>query len=364
MAGAKQDYRSLLAGGRFLVTFGLKSDFSKLEKLLLLLLLAAFGFGFLRAVSYPIWAWDALSTWGLKAKAFYLAQGLDMSRFEAHNYYPSLVPLLMAYLYFWLGSVADHLVKAVFPLWGGAIVVLFFSFLRRLGVNRAGALGAAAFLVLNGATFMTHLFIAYADLALTYYQLAAAGLLYLWLWEEAPAGSGPLIACMCGGMAWSKYEGWPLVMITFLAAGLTLLWLRPPRVWKRILSLVLMGLGGWFFSLPWRLFVSLQGLEVGRDHIGGLSLPPVLSRRLVCTQGPDLDSLFRPALANHIFEFYSVGLVDFPDPSNVSGIICRQAIWRPLPWLTLWCQLPRRSFPCMCGPRWTVCCCTWRRRAA
>ena len=78
-----------------------------------------------------------------------------------------------------------------------------------------GALGAAAFLVLNGATFITHLFIAYADLALTYYQLAAAGLLYLWLREEAPAGSGPLIACMFGGMAWSKYEGWPLVLITF-----------------------------------------------------------------------------------------------------------------------------------------------------
>jgi hypothetical protein len=269
----QEDCRSLVAGGRLLVTFGLRSDFSKLEKLLFFLLLFAFGFGFLRAVSYPVWAWDGLSTWGLKAKAFYLAQGLDMSKFEAHNYYPNLVPLLMAYLYFWLGSVADHLVQAVFPLWGGGIVVLFFGFLRRLGVKRAEALGAAAFLVLNGATWMTHLFIAYADLPLTYYQLAAAGLLYLWLWEEAPAGSGPLIACLCGGMAWSKYEGWPLVMITFLAAGLTLIWLRPPRVGKRLLSLALMGLGGWFFTLPWRLFMGFQGLEVGGDHIGGFYLP-------------------------------------------------------------------------------------------
>ncbi len=109
----------MVAGGRLLVTFGLRSDFSRLEKLLLLLLLAAFGFGLLRAVSYPIWAWDALSTWGLKAKAFYLAQGLDMSRFEAHNYYPNLVPLLMAYLYFWLGSVADHLVQSRLPPVGG-----------------------------------------------------------------------------------------------------------------------------------------------------------------------------------------------------------------------------------------------------
>ena len=73
--------------------------------------------------------------------------------------------------------------------------------------------------MLNGATFLTHFFIAYADFPLTYYQLGAAGLLYLWLRGEAPAGSGPLIICMCGGMAWSKYEGWPLVLITFLAAG-------------------------------------------------------------------------------------------------------------------------------------------------
>jgi hypothetical protein len=273
---ARQDGRALVAGGRFLVTLGQGSDFSFLEKLFLLLLLAAFGFGFFRAVSYPIWAWDALSTWGLKAKAFYLAQGLDMSRFEAHNYYPNLVPLLLAYLYFWLGSVADGLVKAVVSLWGGGIVVLFFSFLRRLGASRAQALGGAAFLVLNGAAFIMHLFIAYADLALTYYQLATVGLLYLWLRDEAPAGSGPLIACMCGGMAWSKYEGWPLVLITFLAAGLTLVRLRPPRLSRRLLSLVLMGSGGWFFSLPWKLFVGLQGLEVGGDHIGGFYLQQFL----------------------------------------------------------------------------------------
>lgn len=268
----REDWRCLVMKGRILATCGYYSQLSISERLLLFLLMAAFGFGFLRAVSYPVWAWDALSTWGLKAQAFYLGQGLDMSRFEAHNYYPNLVPLLMAYLYFWLGSVADGLVKAVFPLWGGAMVVLFFSFLRRLGVNRAGALGAAAFLVLNGATFITHLFIAYADLALTYYQLAAAGLLLLWLRAVAPAGSGPLLACMFGGMAWSKYEGWPLVMITLLAAGLTLLWLRPPQLFRRIVSLLLMGAGGWFFSLPWRLYLGLQGLEGGGDHIGGFHL--------------------------------------------------------------------------------------------
>jgi hypothetical protein len=265
----QSDCLALWTRGRILLSCGYTSDFTRVEKLLLFLLIAAFGFAFLRAVSYPIWAWDALSTWGLKAKAFYLARGLDMSRFEAHNYYPNLVPLLLAYLYFWLGGVADSLVKAVSLLWGGAALILFFRFLRRLGVARLYALGAAAFLVLNGATFLTHLFIAYADLPLTYYQLAAAGLLYLWLWDMAPAGSGPVIACLSGGMAWSKYEGWPLVLVTFLAAALTLLWLRPPQLFKRLLSLVCMVAGGWFFSLPWRIYVGLQAMTAGADHIGG-----------------------------------------------------------------------------------------------
>lgn len=265
----QEDGRTVLRGVKTLLTLGVGSRLARLDRILLIMLLAAFGFALLRAISYPLWAWDSLATWGLKAKAFYLAQGVDLSRFEAHNYYPNLTPLLMAYLYFWLGGVSDHLVKALFTVWGGMLVVLLFALLRRLGVARTEALGATAYVVLNGATFLVHLFIAYADLALAYYQLAAAGWLYLWLREEAPRGSGPLLACLCGGMIWSKYEGWPLVLIMFLAAGLTLLWLRPPGVGKRLTGLLLMLLGGWCFSIPWRLFVGLQGLEAGVDHIGG-----------------------------------------------------------------------------------------------
>jgi hypothetical protein len=33
-----------------------------------------------------------------------------------------------------------------------------------------------------------------------------------------------------------------------------------------------MAVGGWFFSLPWRLFVGLQAIEAGGDHIGGFYL--------------------------------------------------------------------------------------------
>ncbi len=263
------DGRSLKSCFFAIATLGTKPGWSRIEQAFLLLLILAFVFATLRAMLYPFWAWDELATWGLKAKAFYLARGLDLSRMEAHNYYPNLVPLSLAYLYFWLGGVVETWAKAFFPLCGGSLVLLFYSFLRRLDVTRAAALVATAFLVLNGTTFLSHLFIAYADLMLTYYHLGAAGLLYLWVRGEAPAGSATIISCYAGGMAWSKFEGWPLVLIMVLAAMLTLVWLRPAGFGKKISAVLLMGLGGWLLALPWRQFVHLQGWDVGLDHVGG-----------------------------------------------------------------------------------------------
>ncbi len=265
----QDDCRRLYALGKNILTLGRRANFSRFEQVGLLLLIGVLAFGFLRATLYPLWEWDALSTWGLKAKAFYLGQKIELTRFEAHNYYPNLVPLLIAYLYYWFGGVSDYMVRAVFPCWGSAIFLLFYSLLRRLEVRRSMALGATAFLALNGATLVTHLFLAYADLALTYYHLAVAGLLYLWLQDQLPAGGLGLIICMSGGLSWCKYEGWPLMLIILLAAGLTLLWLRPPQWPRKMFSLALMGLGGWLFTLPWNWFIVRHGMTAGVDHLGG-----------------------------------------------------------------------------------------------
>jgi hypothetical protein len=233
------------------------------------LLAALFLFVTLRAVVYPVWAWDGLATWGFKGKVFYLRGAVDLSGFEAHNYYPNLVPLLLTYLYLWLGQVSDHLVKIIFPLWGGALLLMLFGMLRRLSLDRTPALGVTAFLALNGITFITHLHIAYADLALTCYTLGAAGLIYLRLAGAAPPRALPLAALCMAGITWSKFEGAPLAGSILLAAGLTLIWLRPPRLLRALASLA-WPLGGMLLGyLPWRLFALSQGIETGSDHILG-----------------------------------------------------------------------------------------------
>jgi len=232
--------------------------------LMVLLLYAA-----LRAALYPMWAWDAIATWGCKARVFYATQGLDLTCIDAHNYYPNLLPLLLSYFYFCLGRVNDHLVQGIFPLWGALLLALLYSLARRLTLSRRQALGLTAFLALNGTVFVVHLYIAYADLPLAYFTLGAAGLIYLWLADQAPRGSLALTGLFLAGMAWCKYEGPPLAATVILAAALTLTWLRPPGLWRRLLSLSLPLTGLLLGYLPWRLFAIQQNLSIGADHMQG-----------------------------------------------------------------------------------------------
>jgi hypothetical protein len=231
------------------------------------LLALVFLYALPRAALYPMWAWDAVATWGCKARVFYVSRGLDLTCIEAHNYYPNLVPLLLSYLYFALGQVNDSLAKVIFPLWGALLLGLFYSLAARVGLSRRRALGLAAFLALNGTVFIVHLYIAYADLPLAFFTLAGAGLLYLWVAGAAPRGSLTLSACCLAGMAWCKYEGPPLAATLLLAAAMTLAWLRPAHWLRRLIQLSVPLAGLVLGYLPWRLFIGRQKLEIGADHI-------------------------------------------------------------------------------------------------
>ncbi len=255
----REDWRALQVRPRI--------AFSGWDWLFLGLLGLVFLFALPRAALYPMWAWDAVATWGCKARIFYVSRGLDLTCIDAHNYYPNLIPLLLSYLYFALGQVNDSLVQVIFPLWGALLLGLLFSLAARLGLSRRSALGLAAFLALNGTVFIVHLYIAYADLPLAFFTLGGAGLLYLWLADAAPRGSLTLTACCLAGMAWCKYEGPPLAATLILAAALTLAWLRPAR-WVRRLTHLSVPLAGLLVGyLPWRLFAVQQKLEIGADHI-------------------------------------------------------------------------------------------------
>ncbi|MEW6659072.1 MAG: hypothetical protein AB1424_10455 [Thermodesulfobacteriota bacterium] len=276
------------------------------------LLAALFLFAAFRAMLYPMWAWDAVATWGCKAKVFYQSRGVDLTCIEAHNYYPNLVPLLLSYLYFCLGRVNDHLAQGLFPLWGALLLALLYSLLRRMNLSRTQALGVTTFFALNGTVFVAHLYIAYADLPLAYFALAAAGLLYLWLTDRSPRGGLALAACFFAGLAWCKYEGPPLAVTILLAAVLTLAWLRPPDLKGRLLNLGIPILGLAAGYLPWRLFAAWRHLEMGADHIQDLYPQQFLQA----------TSYLLNALADPFyFGFLWPGLV-------LALIFCGRSLWR------------------------------------
>lgn len=233
-----------------------------LTALSLVLLCAA-----VRAFIFPMGAWDSIATWGFKAKAFYLWQGVDLHGLTAHPYYPNHVPLLLTFFYLTLGGVHDHLAQGLFPWWGALTLALLYALLRRSSLSRGQALGVTLFFATSGVTFITHLFIAYADLPLTFYALGAAGLIYLKFIEAAPSGSLPLVALMCAGLSWTKFEGAPLAATFILAAALTLLWLRPPSLLRRLATLAWSAGGILLGTLPWRLYMRAHHIEVGSDHI-------------------------------------------------------------------------------------------------
>ena len=264
-------------------------------------------YAFLRAGLYPMWACNAIATWGCKAKIFYATRGVDLTWIHAHNYYPNLLPLLFSHFDFCLGRINDHLVQGLFPIWGALLLGLLFSLARRLGLSRTRALGLTAFLGLNGTVFIVHLYIAYADLPLAFFTLGAAGLLYLWLADQAPPGSLALTALLLAGMAWCKYEGPPLAATLLLAAALTLIWLRPPGFLRRLLLLSLPAAGIALGLPPLAPLLYPATPPDRRRPRPGLLSAATRPGRLVPGRGPDSAFRFRLPLAAVLLAGLSAG---------------------------------------------------------
>ena len=308
-----------------------------------------------RAALYPMWAWDAVATWGCKARIFYNTKGLDLTCIDAHNYYPNLIPLLLSYLYFALGQVNDYLVNAIFPLWGALLLGLLYSLATRLGLSRRWALGLTAFLALNGTVFIVHLYIAYADLPLAFFTLGGAALLYLWLADAAPRGSLTLAACFLAGMAWCKYEGPPLAATLILAAALTLVWLRPAALGPP---------PGTVWPSPWPGWSSATSPGGSSSCSKNWKSAPTTSRAFIPTRWCRPSTTSSPGWWNPFTSGSSGRPWSWPSswPASACGAppgsswpsLSAATSW-PSSWPTPWPPPPRRSSPPTSGPPWTGC---------
>jgi hypothetical protein len=245
--------------------------------LLLLLLGVQIAYVTLLAVTRPLFIWDSWVTWGMKARAIFLAGGIspavyaDPARAVTHLDYPLLLPLIEAWLFRWLGAPDDRLVGWVSVFFYLSLIGLCYAAARRWGADRLWALAVA-----TAVAVMPHIAglsaTVFADVPLALYLATAAVYLVAWLEEGKPATL--VIAALAAGLLpWTKREGWLLFGLLCLAV----LWIgrqsggrqsggrHSGRAWLTVAAL---GLSACCLAAPWWLFVA-------RHHIANTDFLPL-----------------------------------------------------------------------------------------
>ncbi len=87
------------------------------------------------AILFPIRFWDAISSWSLKGRAFYIDGSINtfylQHQYEfSHLSYPVFLPLMQTWLYFWMGEANENLVKIIFPIFYGSTCFFIYYYLR------------------------------------------------------------------------------------------------------------------------------------------------------------------------------------------------------------------------------------------
>ncbi|HUK82267.1 MAG TPA: hypothetical protein VLZ12_06500 [Verrucomicrobiae bacterium] len=256
----------------------------------------------------PVYGYDALSMWALKAKVAFFAKTWPPTLFDPHTThhteYPPLVPSAQAFVCFWLNAfddVASRVVFAAFFASGGAIL----SWL--LGQLRASCRGVWLLWWCALPLLMEQVKITYADLPLAAFLLVFFGATVLWL-REPQRREWLWLAALFGGMAfWVKQDA--LIGVGGGYAALAVV------AWKRKLSLRLVGAAlavATLVACPWPLFALWKKLP--SDF--GLPTSDVGNRMLIIVRG-----LLKMALVDGGYAFFWPVFV-------LTVVVCRRRLAR------------------------------------
>jgi hypothetical protein len=181
---------------------------------------------FFRALTKPMEAYDAVAIWGLKAKAIYLSQSLPISFLQDKDYrifhpdYPLFAPLVESYVYTFLGHFNDFVSKLIFPFFFMASLVVFYSALRRIHLNRLESL-VFTFFLSSIPHFTAHATNGYVDVVVAFYF--SSGFLYMYLWILNDNFVFLITSAALTALAGlTKNEGVVLCLVNFVTLGVAL----------------------------------------------------------------------------------------------------------------------------------------------
>lgn len=184
-------------------------------------------YAFFRAFIKPMEAYDAIAIYAIKAKAFYLASSIpqdffyNLALFLPHPDYPLNIPLAETFVYLFLGSLNDQLVKIIFPLFFVGILGILYSGIRRFASNAYALL--FTFILASIPQFSSYAANGYLDIVLAYYYFASALFLFLWFKNVRDYQFLLVSGIMAGLAAWTKNEGSMYCVINIVLIAIYLL---------------------------------------------------------------------------------------------------------------------------------------------
>jgi hypothetical protein len=225
------------------------------------------GYGLLATVA-PLWEFDFLSDWGLKAKVFLLAKGIDWNFLAASTYrnvhpdYPLLLPMSFDVVALLGGGWDGRWVGLLYPAFATAALLVCFDDLSEGAAGEGNRPLFVAIASLSLVPLLASPWIGIADGP--FVALATAALLMIrraLRWDNTDSLTAGAILLGCA--AFTKNEG--LALVIAAAAGLVVArrgrWIL--RLWPAVA-----------IPLPWIVLRSIHGLrtDVTGDGVVGRAL--------------------------------------------------------------------------------------------
>jgi hypothetical protein len=226
------------------------------------LILLRVCFSYFSALIKPIGDVDAFANWSLRAKVFFFSHGLSLGK--AHGYfagggqpnYPIGIPLFETWIYTVLGTWNDLLVKAIFPTFLLALVIIFYYSMRR-AYSRPLSL-FSTYLLTTLPLLIYHSSSSYTDFPLSVYFSCSVFFLISYL-GSSDRRHLIISALLAGIGAWTKNEGFYLMVVSAVAFALCIALQKKDlkTIAKEVLTYALIGS---VFKISWSLFKIVYGV--------------------------------------------------------------------------------------------------------
>ena len=156
-------------------------------------------------------SFDSIGNFAFKAKMFFMERSIPYELFLnksidiQHPDYPLFIPLSETWIYMFLGKWNDLMVKALFPMFFVALLIIFYFALKRVIGKRLALI--SAFFLATIPHFLNYATIGYADFALAMFYSASFLYLFLWISDRRENKYLFLAGCLSILAVWTKNEG-------------------------------------------------------------------------------------------------------------------------------------------------------------